>query len=92
MPPGGCRGRREQAQRGKLREGREIRSVVRAVCGLEYSRVICLDFGVKARNQRSVNSRAEKQPSPAYDEQGCFPSNKQSISVELISSWGFPEC
>lgn len=28
----------------------------------------------------------------AYDERGCFPSDKQSISVELINSWGFPEC
>jgi len=55
------------------------------VCGLEYSCVICLDFGVKAQNQRSVNSRAEKQPSPAYDQWGCFPSNKQSVSVELIT-------
>lgn len=51
-----------QARGGTEQVGRSnrARGTTRAAWGMGYSLIFCLDFGVKACNQRSVNSRTAR--------------------------------
>lgn len=66
-----------------------MRGTIRAVQGMEYSLIIYLDFGVKACNQRSANSRTARQLCPACDEWACFPRGEPCVFVQLVTHVGF---
>lgn len=69
--------------RGEAGDQTELRGTIRAVWGMEYSLIICLDFGVKACSQRSVNSRTARQLCPACDEWAVF----LEVSPVFLLSW-----
>lgn len=60
-----------------------MRGNIRVVWGMEYSLIICLDFGVKACNQRSANSRTARQLCPGCDEWAVF----IEVSPVFLLSW-----
>lgn len=83
-PLGRPQGGSEQVGQGEAqRRSNRVRGTTRAAWGMGYSVIICLDFGVKACNQRSVNSRTARQLWPACDEQAVF----LEVSPVFLWSW-----